>query len=382
MTEDALRREFRDRFGSEPRVSRAPGRVNLIGEHTDYNDGLVLPIAIGMSTRVAFAPVQGRDLIVRSTAFPRPEVRLAVGGDRVSRGDWSDYVQGVLWSLEAASVRVPAAALWIDSDVPLGAGLSSSASLEVAVGGALLALAERSMSGEELALACQRAESEFVGTRCGIMDPFVSRLGRDGAALLLDCRSHEVTAVPMPPSVEVLLVHSGVRHDLAAGEYNRRRAECEAAIGVLSALDPRVGSLRDVDPPLLERARRRLGRVAYRRVRHVVGENARVLAFVEDLRAADFEAAGRRLFASHASLRDDYDVSCAELDALVEIAREQEAVLGARLTGGGFGGCTLNLVRAGHGPLAGDRIAAEYERKTGRRPRRWVTRAAAGATVD
>ncbi len=382
MTEDALRREFGDRFGREPRVSRAPGRVNLIGEHTDYNDGFVLPIAIGMSTRVAFAPVPGRELIVRSTAFPQADVRLAVGGDRARRGDWSDYVQGVLWSLEAASVRVPAAALWIDSDVPLGAGLSSSASLEVAVGGALLALAEHSMPGEELALACQRAESEFVGTRCGIMDPFASRLGRDGAALLLDCRSRQLTAVAMPPAVEVLIVHSGVRHDLAAGEYNRRRSECETAVGVLQALDPRVGSLRDVDPSLLERARGRLGRVGYRRARHVVGENTRVLAFVEDLRAVDLEAAGRRLFASHASLRDDYDVSCAELDALVEIARGQEAVLGARLTGGGFGGCTVNLVRAGHGPLVGDRIAAEYERRAGRRPERWITRAAPGATVD
>jgi galactokinase len=356
--------------------------VNLIGEHTDYNEGFVLPVAIELSTRVAFASVAGASVVVRSSAFPADEVEIPVGVRGAKRGHWSDYVCGVLRALEARSVSVPPAGLLIDSDLPLGSGLSSSASLEVATAGALLEIAARELPKEEVALLCHRAENEFVGARCGIMDPFISALGRAGEAMLLDCRSRETTFVPLPDSVEIVIVSSGVRHSLASGEYNRRRVECESAVSALARTYPEIAALRDVSVPLLERAQSRLGGVEYRRARHVVTENARVLDFVAALRCVDLDRLGSLMAESHLSLRDDYEVSCAELDLLVGLAERQPGVVGARMTGGGFGGCTVNLVRAGVGGDFAGAVADGYEAETGHRPEVWRTRSAEGAGVD
>lgn len=382
MTDDALRDEFRRRFGVEPRISRAPGRVNLIGEHTDYNDGFVLPVAIQRSTRVAFAPLDQADVLVRSSAFEDDEdVRITLGERGERREHWSDYVHGVVRVLEDAAVSIRPAALLIDSDVPLGSGLSSSASLEVATANAFLSLCGVFMSPEDVALACQRAENEFVGTQCGIMDQFIACLGREGHALLLDCRSRETSFVPIPRSLEILVMNSGVRHALADGEYNLRRAECLRAVDGIRARAPAVRSLRDVTAVDLEGARRGLDDVAFRRARHVVTENARVLALAEALRRDDSAAIGLAMAASHESLRTDFEVSCAELDLLVDLATAHSDVVGARMTGGGFGGCTVNLVRAGQGALISRTVSADYEKETGRRAQMWVTTADGAAQV-
>ncbi|MDG2308412.1 MAG: galactokinase [Candidatus Binatia bacterium] len=381
MRDVDLKEAFRARFGADPRSSSAPGRVNLIGEHTDYNEGWVLPVAIGLGTRVAFGPASGGGLTVVSTAFPDESVEIPLGVAPARRNHWSDYVHGVLRELEAASVTVPPAALLVDSDVPLGAGLSSSASLEVATAWALLALADHGMAPTEVALLCQRAENDFVGTRCGIMDMFISCLGREGQALLLDCRSREVSYVGIPDSTEIVIVNSGVRHSLAAGEYNRRRAQCESAVATLARANPAIGSLRDVAAGDLDRVDSLLGGVERRRARHVVTENARVQGFVTALLAGDLTTAGGLLDESHRSLRDDYEVSCPELDSLVDLAHRRPALLGARMTGGGFGGCTVNLVRAGQGRLFLDGLTSDYREQTGRALEGWITRPAPGAYV-
>ena len=382
MTDEQLRRVHHERFGSAPALARAPGRVNLIGEHTDYNDGFVLPVAIELSTRVAFSRAAGSALVVRSTAFPDEEVALPLRRDGGRRGHWSDYVAGALRLFETEGFAVPPAALTIDGDVPLGSGLGSSASLSVAVCGALLSLVGATMPGEAVALLGQRVENEYVGARCGVMDPYVSCLGRPGQALLLDCRSHERSYVPVPASLDIVVIDSGVRHSIAGGEYNRRRAECEAAVSALRRGDPRVRALRDVTPAGVEEARTRLGDVGLRRARHVATENARVRAFAGALRAGDFSGIGRLMAASHESLRRDFEVSCAELDLLVRIAGRRPEAVGTRMTGGGFGGCTVNLVHAGCGPAFARAVAAGYARATGSPPATWITRPAAGARVD
>jgi len=382
VTEDELRHAFQARFGSVPRVSRAPGRVNLIGEHTDYNQGFVLPLAIELVTRVAFAATDGAHLVVHSTAFEGDPVEIPLGGTHANHGHWSDHVWAVLQALEEDGVTVPSAALLIDSDVPVGSGLGSSAALEVAAARALLSLARGDRSPEEVALLCQRAENDFVGVRCGIMDPLIACLGREGRAMLLDCRSREASFVWLPPGLEIVIVDTGVHHSLAAGEYNRRRDECESAVAILAHADPAICSLRDLTPSSLEDAAARLDPRQLGRARHVVTENARVLDFVAALEAGDLARAGRLLAESQRSLREDYEVSCAELDLLVELARAQPALVGARMTGGGFGGCTVNLVRAGQGREFSRSIAADYQGRTGRLPEVWTTGAGGGATID
>lgn len=381
-THDSLRAAFSDRFGTAPRVSRAPGRVNLIGEHTDYNEGFVFPAAIRLDTRVAFAPASESVFRIASAAYPDDEVVVSETDRPSARGHWSDYVLGVRWSLEDRGIQIPAAHVLIESDVPLGAGLSSSASLEVAVALAYLALAGRELDPTDVALVCQRAENEFVGTQCGIMDMLIACLGRAGHALLVDCRSRAVRPVAIPEDLELLVLDSGVKHSLAAGEYNRRRAECEDAVRALRANDPGISSLRDVRPEALEAGRSALDEAAHRRARHVVRENARVLDFADALASGELDRMGRLLRESHESLRTDFEVSCSELDTLVALASRESAVIGARMTGGGFGGCTVNLVRAGQGDAVARRVLDGYLQATGQSGRAWVTRPEAGASVS
>jgi galactokinase len=363
-----LREKFRNEFGGEPRLYRAPGRVNLIGEHTDYNDGFVLPAALELRTWVAAAARRDRRLRIRS-------LRLGSGVEfelddpaPIPRRDWSDYVRGVAVMLQRAGHRLVGADLLIDSDVPIGAGLSSSAALEVSTGYALLDLAGVAVDRTELALCCQRAENEFVGMRCGVMDQFVSCHGAAAHALLLDCRSLAFRLVPIAPSVRLVICNSMVRHQLAAGEYNLRRAECERGVALLKSALPAIRALRDVDIAELTAHAALLPELTLRRCRHIVTENERVERAGAALDAGRVEEFGRLMNASHVSMRDDYEISCRELDILVELAWRVEGVLGSRMTGGGFGGCTVSMVRAEAVERFRASLAAGYAAATGITP--------------
>ena len=353
-----LQAEFQRRFGSRPRLFRAPGRVNLIGEHTDYNGGFVFPAAIHLSTFVAVAPNSlGR---LRAQSLDLPET-LDVPLDALRpTGNWTAFPAGVAALLGIAE----GADLLVATEVPLGGGLSSSAALSVA---AAFALGAGSRPRPEIARLAQRAENEFTGMQCGIMDPLASCLGQAGHALRIDCRDLSVTPVPIPANVRLVIANTMVKHELAASAYNDRRAACESAARRLG-----VPFLRDVGYAPLSGDE-------LRRARHVLTENDRVLAFESALRAGDLAAAGAAMYASHASLRDDFEVSCPELDTMVEIASRLDGVHGARMTGGGFGGCTVNLVAAEAAPAVVDQLARAYRDATGIAPHVFVTQPSAGA---
>ncbi|HEX5758454.1 MAG TPA: galactokinase [Thermoanaerobaculia bacterium] len=377
---ERVRRAFRDRHGREPRLFRAPGRVNLIGEHTDYNDGFVLPMAVERDTVVAAAPRAGHTLRVTSLNRGEEETVDLAAPPRPRRGTWLDYVEGTARVLEEEVGALGGADLVLLGDVPEGGGLSSSASLETAVGLALAALSGRTLDPRRLALAAQAAEHRFVGIRCGIMDQLTAVLGRAGHALLIDCRSLDVTPIPLQPGrAAVLVCDSGVHHRLAASAYNERRAACEETVARLAAAHPEWRALRDVPPAELERHAGLLPPPLLARARHVVSEMERTLQGAEALAAGELAAFGRLMLASHRSLRDDYEVSVPELDLLVEAAAAVEGVYGSRLTGGGFGGCTVTLVRPEAVARAGAALEESFSRRFGRRPEWFVTAAAPGA---
>jgi galactokinase len=357
--------KFRAKFGMNPHVYRAPGRVNLIGEHTDYNDGFVMPAAIGFYCWVAAAPRTDRRLVITSEEFPEhAEVDLAARPLRPSK-NWSDYSVGVAVELENAGFHVNGANLLIHGEVPIGAGLSSSASIEVATA---LALAEESglaIDRSRLAQICQRAENEFVGMRCGIMDQFVSLHGRANHALVLDCRSLQYELVPIPESVRLVICNTGVKHKLAGGEYNSRRQECEEAVRSLKKALPEIRALRDVNMKQLEQYRGLLSEIASKRAEHIITENERVLKAMGALRAGDLDSFGRHMAKSHESLRDLFEVSCAELDLMVDLANREAGVYGARMTGGGFGGSTINLVQAENAAQFAQNVGKAYQKETG-----------------
>jgi galactokinase len=378
-TMNDLQPQFRHLYNAEPRLYRAPGRVNLIGEHTDYNDGLVLPAALDFAAWVAAAPRADRRLVIHSENFSE---RLECNLDELParpRHHWSDYVCGVAVLLEQSGYRLRGANLLLRGDVPMGAGLSSSAAIEVATAYALLDIAGHPVDRLELARLCQRVENDFVGLRCGIMDQFVSCYGRSGHALLLDCRSLEYRWLPLPEEVRLVICNTMVKHSLASGAYNQRRAECEAGVQHLQAFLPQVRALRDVSLRELQQYGRDLPPVIYRRCHHVISENARVLASAAALAQGDFAAVGQLMNASHQSLRDDYEVSCDELDLLVRLASEVEGVYGTRMTGGGFGGCTINLVNAAHVRDFERVVSPSYQRATGHTPEIYIGSAADGA---
>lgn len=342
-------RAFEREFGRRPEgVADAPGRANLIGEHVDYNEGLVLPFAIERSVLVAWARRDADTVRARSLDDDETVEFHARDVGRARHGSWSNYLRGVVDVLRRAGHDIGGIDLAVTGDVPVGAGLSSSAAIEVAVSGALRDAFGLRIDDVTLALLCQRAENEFVGVQSGIMDQFASTLARAGHALLLDCRSLAHRHVPLAlerAGLAVVLADSGVQRSLVASAYNERRRECEAAVAALRAALGRPDiTLRDASEADIARAR--LGGAIARRARHVVREIARVREAVTALERDDFAAVGRLMAASHASLRDDYEVSSAELDLLVELATRHDYVLGARLTGAGFGGCTINLVRA------------------------------------
>lgn len=359
---------YRALFGAPTLGYRAPGRVNLIGEHTDYNAGFVLPAAINFSCWVAAAPRDDCKLIVHSENFhDTVEARLDGNTLQCSRR-WSDYPFGVAWILQQSGYSLTGANLYIRGEIPLGAGLSSSAALEVAVACALLEIAGCEMPRTKIAEICQRAENEFVGAHVGIMDQFVSCNGRAGHVLLLDCRALKHRAVSFPSTVQLVVCNTMVKHEHGDGEYNMRRRECEEGVQALSKVLPGIEALRDVSLQELEAHRNLLREVIYRRCRHVVTENERVPKAAVALELGDIVAVGEMMAESHRSLRDDYQVSCPELDLMVNLARRHKGVYGSRMTGGGFGGCTVNLVDRSATAEFKRCVAAEYHSATGRHP--------------
>ena len=373
-----LRRQFCELYGGEPIICRAPGRVNLIGEHTDYNSGFVMPAAIDFYTWAAIAPRNDSIVNVRSTQRPET-VSVDIREPLRPRKDWSDYAVGVLQQLTSAGMRVRGADLLIHGEVPIGSGLSSSAALEVSVALAVLTLNEESLDGTQLALLCQRAENRFVGTQCGIMDQFISTNAKSNHAMMLDCRSLQFSLEAIPETARLVVCNTMVRHELASNEYNQRRAECEQAVRLLKEKMPDVRALRDVTPEQLEENRLLLPNPVCRRCRHVVTENARVEAAAVALRLGELSRFGVLMGESHASLRDDYQVSCQELDLMVEVASQIPGVYGSRMTGGGFGGCTINLVEADMAEQIARELAAKYQTKTGVKPEYYICVPAAGA---
>jgi galactokinase len=339
-----LAAEFAHRFGRSPTVSRAPGRVNLIGEHTDYNDGFVMPAALEFATLTAAAQRPDRRLTVYSMIMDETREFDLDSPPQTPSGDWSDYVIGVALMLEMSGLSLSGADLIVWTDVPIGAGLSSSAALEVSVAHALVTESGLEFDPIEIAQISQRAENDFVGMRCGVMDQYIACCGVAGHALLIDCRSLASRHVPIAPNLRLLIANSRVRHQHAGGEYNLRRAACEEGVRLLSRHLGPIKALRDVTPEQLEAKRRKLPELIYRRCRHIVSENARVLEAERALERGDFAACGRAMNASHVSMKKDFEITCPEVDVLVGLAQTVKGVYGSRMTGGGFGGCTVSLV--------------------------------------
>jgi galactokinase len=370
---------FQERFGTPASIYRAPGRVNLIGEHTDYNDGFVLPAAIEFYCWTAVAPRKDGKLVIYSENFNEAVEASLDSLSRLVKKHWANYPLGVAWALLQAGKRLTGANIYIAGEVPLGAGLSSSAAIEIVVGLALLSVSGLAVDRTELAQLCQKAENEFVGARVGIMDQFVSCYGREAHALLLDCRSLKHEFVKLPENLQLVICNTMVRHEVASGEYNARRAECEEGVRVLQKAFPGIRALRDVTLAQLEAHRRSLSPTVFARCRHVITENARVKSAVEAFRRGDIRVLGPSMQDSHRSLADDYEVSCKELDLMVEIAAAQPGLIGARMTGGGFGGCTINLVESAAVNNFKRRVAVEYSSKTGLIPEIYVSPASEGA---
>ena len=376
-----LTRTFRAIFDKEPAAYvRAPGRVNLIGEHTDYNDGFVMPMAIEFDVRIALRPRSDRRVTLCSSNFDQ-QVTFGLDDLRHDNGKapWSEYTRGVAWAMLEKGLPLRGMDAVITGDVPLGAGLSSSAAMEVASAWAFQVASGLHMDPVEMAVLCQKAENEWVGMRCGIMDQFISALGESDHCVLVDCRSLTHEAVPLPPGHSFVICNSMVRRGLVDSAYNERRAQCEEGVRLLQKYLPEIRALRDVTLDDLQAHSKDLPEITYRRCRHVVSEDTRVMQSVEALKGDNAAAFGQLMNASHESLRDDYQVSRAELDTLGAIARAAPGCLGSRLTGAGFGGCTVSLVQTTSVDDFVEHVAEEYARATGLTPDIYVSGAAAGA---
>jgi len=382
VTAEAVIEQFTQRMGRRPTlVARGPGRVNLIGEHTDYNDGFVLPVAIDRAALVAAAPRDDRTLYAWANHYGA-DTTLVLDDARpgVAR-DWAVYVLGMAAMIERDGYRLQGADMLIDGDVPGGAGLSSSAALENAVGAALAGLANLDISPLRLAQLGQRTEHEFAGVMSGIMDQMISALGQANHALLIDCRSYEFRPIPMPADVRIVVCDSKVSRELAASAYNERRAQCEEAVARLQTALPGIKALRDVSPEQLEQHQALLAPLVLQRARHIVTENARTLEAAERLAAGDLVRFGVLMNESHRSLRDDYAVSSPQLDVLVSAAQVVSGVYGARLTGAGFGGCTVSLAAPEAVELLISAVTDAYQQAFNMTPEVYVCTATDGARV-
>jgi galactokinase len=388
---DALKAQFDEAFVDRPtggpnrrtHVVRAPGRVNLIGEHTDYNDGYVFPMAIESEVRMV---CRGRDdglVRIRSTAYPGQVVEFSVQRT-IEPGEpaWADYCRGVAAQLRSAGIPLTGMDALLHNTLPMGAGLSSSAAVEVATALGFLTLAGLDMDPQRIALLCQKAEHEFPKVPCGIMDQTIVAGGRAGHAMLLDCRDLSKQHIAIDPrELRVVIVNSMARHALTGGEYRERREQCEKGLAYFRSIKPGVRALRDVAASDLAAAELRLDQLTFRRCRHVIGEIARTVRAAERLAQRDYDTVGQLMFDSHASLRDDFEVSTPELDALVEIAASVRGVYGARMTGAGFGGCIVALVQPRAVDALKEQLLPAYAERTGKTAEMYLTDATAGAGV-
>ena len=376
-----MARTFRDLWGSsDVRFFSAPGRVNLIGEHTDYNEGFVLPIAVDYSAVIAAGHGSGSRIKAYSLDFAEMEEFDLAAAGRKKSGKWIDYVEGMARVLLEKNYKIGGANLLIGSNVPIGAGLSSSAAIETAVGLALAGLNGNELDRMDLVFAGQQTEHEYAGTKSGIMDQYVAVFGKEGHALLIDCRTLNSKAIRLDlSSAEIVVCNSGIKHALASGEYNTRRSQCEKGVEQLKRHLPEISALRDVTRSDLERYQTELSDLVFRRCRHVVTENERTLDAAKAFETNDLELAGKMMRSSHISLRDDFEVSCPELDLLVSLAEDFDGVYGARMTGGGFGGCTVNLVERERTNEFIEYIARKYERETNRRAEVFIVKPSNGA---
>ena len=366
-------------YGSGPSgVFSAPGRVNLIGEHTDYAGGFVMPAAIDFATVAAVSPRPDGIVSIHSSNFDETVEHPLNAIPAKGSGHWSAYPLGVLQVLRERGIAVPAFSLSIYGDVPLGAGLSSSASIEVATMAALLAAAGATLPKPEMAKLAQKAENGYVGANTGIMDQFIACEGKRDHALLLDCRSLETKLAPIPPSLNLIICNTMVKHSHAGGEYNTRRAEVEQATAVLRAHRPEIALLRDATLDDLQQWGSEMPPNALKRARHIISDSLRAEEAAAALDRGDLQELGRLMAAAHASYRDDFEASCPEADLMVDLANRQPGVIGARLTGGGFGGCTVNLVEQQHSEAFVSAVAAQYRQATGKKPDVFVCRASDG----
>lgn len=375
---DTLRNSFETKFGPalSYRIFQAPGRVNLIGEHTDYNEGFVLPMAINRYIQVAAAPRNDHQINIYAQNFEQwDKFHCQQEIQKLPHDNWANYSRGIAWSLLTQGYDLKGVNAVITGDIPMGSGLSSSAAMEVAFGFALLSISGIEISLTELALLAQKAENDFVGVRCGIMDQFISCLAQADHALLIDCRNLTYRSVAIPINAEIVVVESGVQRQLVEGKYNVRRKECETAATVFG-----VTKLRDIDSSTFDLRAYELSLILQKRARHVISENRRTLDTAESFDSGDLLAAGRSMQASHMSLRDDFEVSCPELDILFEIAIATQDVYGARITGGGFGGCLVALVESSATNALLSRIQKEYPLATGRQAVAYICQPSAGVT--
>ncbi len=377
---------FQQKFGRPPAfVARAPGRVNLLGEHVDYNDGFVLPAAIDRATYIAFSPADSERTTLwaadfdKAAVFSSQTLAAQTQPDGSPLPDWARYPAGMMWALGEAGLETPAMDAVFASDVPRGSGLSSSASVEMAFGVAWQQLGGWELAPMELAKLGQRAENQYVGVNCGIMDQFASACGVENRLLLLDCRSLEWETLALPEGVSIVVADTTVRRKLTSGEYNNRRAACEQAVRLLQAGLPGIRSLRDVSLADFNRLAGTLPVEVEKRARHVVEEIERTRQAIPLLQAGDVSRFGKLMNACHASLRDLYEVSCPELDVMAGVAQSLAGCYGARLTGAGFGGCTVNLAAREQAEAFAQALAAGYESRTGIHPEIYICKASAGA---
>jgi galactokinase len=376
---DKFRALHRERFSVEPAVFAAPGRVNLIGEHTDYAEGFVMPAAIDFATLAGISPRSDGKIVLYAQNYSEQRVFDAAALPASASGHWSDYTLGVAFLLAQDGHTIPAFSLSLWGDVPLAAGLSSSASVEVAAAVAILSLMGIAMPGPDLARLCQRSENEFVGANCGIMDQFISVNGREGHALLLDCRDLSYRLAPIPAGVALVIANTMVKHSVVGGEYGTRRAEVEAACAVIASHRPEVRFLRDATLDDLARHGAEMTPNSLKRARHVISENLRTVAAADALLEGNLTELGRLMAEAHQSYSQDFEASCVEADAMVALAQPLPGMIGARLTGGGFGGCTINLVEQSHAPAFAEALAAGYAARFGIDPQVYICHASGGA---
>ena len=373
----AFREMHKERFGAEPKVFVGPGRVNLIGEHTDYAEGFVMPAAINFATLAGISPRSDGKIAIYSEN--QGEEKVFDGVQAKGTKHWTDYPMGVVTILAGEGHKIPGFNLSIWSDVPLASGLSSSAALEVATAFAVLGLIGASYPGPKLARLCQRAENEYVESNCGIMDQFISANGQADHALLLDCRDLSYKMAPIPDHVALVIANTMVKHSNAGGDYPTRRRESEAACAVIASPRPGVKFLRDCTLEDLAKWGNEMEPKSYLRAKHVISENLRTVAACEALLKGDMKTLGRLMAEAHTSYSKDFEGSCVEADAMVALAQDLPGLIGARLTGGGFGGCTINLVEQAEAPAFAEALGAKYAEQIGIVPQIHVCHASGGA---